>query len=655
MKKNLTSYGYLRVAAVTPEHKVASIEFNTEQIIKSFDKAVDDKCQLIVFPELSVTGYTCGDLFYQNTLLAGARKAINKIAKHTNKSKALVVAGAPIANNGKLFNCAVLLSDGRIIGIVPKTYLCNTNEYYEERWFSSEFDRTDDTIRWDDAEIPFGADLLFRLKDYNDSIIGIEICEDLWSVIPPSFHKALAGANVLLNLSAGDEVLGKAEYRRKLVESQSARCLAAYIYSGCGPGESSTDLVFSGHSIVAENGCILAESKRFEFGTQCLIMDIDVERLNDERIKNNSYANHNNLRTEQCSVPTRNYRIIDLKIEKLKDEELRRYINPTPFIPIDSGKRDEVCKEIFSIQTTGLAKRLRHLNKPPIIIGLSGGLDSTLALIVAVKTYKTLNMNPAGIHALTMPGLGTGERTLANAQELGGLLGVTLKTIPINDATLKHFVDISHDVNIKDIVYENSQARERTQILMDYANERKGIVIGTGDLSELALGWSTYNGDHMSMYAVNSGVPKTLVKYIIEWISATEFHGDTSKVLNDICNTPISPELIPNESGNMQDTEKTIGPFILHDFFLYYFVRYGYSPQKILFLAKKSHGTKYTEQELKQYLRIFLERFFNNQFKRSCMPDGIKVGTVSLSPRGDWRMPSDTENGLWINQINEVF
>ncbi|OGU10503.1 MAG: NAD(+) synthase [Ignavibacteria bacterium RIFOXYC2_FULL_35_21] len=644
MKKNLTSYGYLRVAAITPEHKVASIDFNTEQIIKCIDKAVDGKCQLIVFPELSITGYTCADLFYQNTLLTAARKAINKIAKVTNKHKTLVVAGAPIANNGKLFNCAVLLSGGEIIGIVPKTYLCNTNEYYEVRWFSSEFDRTNDTIKWDDAEIPFGADLIFRLKDYNDCIVGVEICEDLWSVIPPSFNMAPAGANVLLNLSAGDEILGKADYRRKLVESQSARCLAAYIYSGCGPGESSTDLVFSGHSIIAENGYILAESKRFEFDTQILVRDIDVERLNHERIKNNSFANSNIFQ---------DYRIIDVKTEKLKDEDLRRDINPTPFIPGDISKRDEVCKEIFSLQTTGLAKRLRHLNLPPIVLGLSGGLDSTLALLVAVKTCKILNMNSGSIHAITMPGLGTGERTLANAQELAGLLGVTLKTIPIDEATLKHFEDIGHDKNNMNTVYENAQSRERTQILMDYANECKGIVIGTSDLSELALGWSTYNGDHMSMYAVNAGVPKTLVKYIIEWTSASEFDGEISRVLNDICITPISPELLPKEAGKMQDTEKTIGPFILHDFFLYYFVRYSYSPQKILLLAKKSFGTKYTEQELKLYLKIFMERFFKNQFKRSCLPDGIKVGTVSLSPRGDWRMSSDTEFGLWIDQINE--
>ncbi|TAL66880.1 MAG: NAD(+) synthase [Bacteroidetes bacterium] len=646
MKKNLTFYGYLRIAAVTPEHNVGAVDFNTEHIINSIEKAIEKKCQIVLFPELSLTGYTCADLFYQNTLLKSVRKSIDKIAKFTKKKNILIVVGAPISVNGKLFNCAVVINSGEISGIIPKTYLCNTNEYYEERWFSSEFDRTINTISWDENEIPFGADLLFRINGYNDCFVGIEICEDLWSVMPPSFNQALAGANILLNLSAGDEVLGKADYRRKLVESQSARCLAAYIYSGCGPGESSTDLVFSGHSIMAENGIILAESDRFRFDTQILIKDIDVERLNHERIKNNSFASNNIFQ---------NFRFIDVKIEKLKDEELIRFVSPAPFIPSDESKINEVCKEIFALQTAGLSKRLLYLNKPKLVIGVSGGLDSTLALIVAVKTVKKLGMKYSDIHAITMPGFGTSERTFVNTEHLTGLLNVTYKSIPINESVNKHFEDISHNPEIRDLTFENSQARERTQILMDYANECKGIVIGTSDLSEIALGWSTYNGDHMSMYAVNSGVPKTLVKYIIDWTAKNEFEGEVKDVLFDISNTPISPELLPkDEKGNIQDTEKSIGPYLLHDFFLYYFVRFGYSPQKIKFLAEIAFENKYSDNEVKQYLKVFIDRFFKNQFKRSCLPDGIKVGTVSLSPRGDWRMPSDAELELWISQLNEV-
>ncbi|MBI5324818.1 MAG: NAD(+) synthase [Ignavibacteriae bacterium] len=646
MKKNLTAYGFLRVAAITPEHKVGDVDFNTEVIIKCINSALDTKCQVILFPELSVTGYTCADLFYQNILHEAVRKAINRIAKYTNKHRIIVVVGAPLNSNGKLFNCAFVICNGSIAGIVPKTFLCNTNEYYEERWFSSEFDRTTDTVKFEDNEIPFGGDLLFRISDYNDCTIGIEICEDLWSVIPPSFNMALAGANILLNLSAGDEVLGKADYRRKLVESQSARCLASYVYAGCGPGESSTDLVFSGHSIISENGRILSESKRFNFESQMLINDIDIDRINHERIKNNSFAN-----SEFIS----NYRFIDLKIDKLKTDELKREVSSTPFIPGDESKRDEVCKEIFSIQTTGLSKRLKHLHNPKVIVGISGGLDSTLALIIAVKTFSNLKLNLSDIHAITMPGLGTGEQTLSNSQELAKQFGVTLKIIPITDATIRHFEDIHHDVKKTDIVFENAQARERTQILMDYANQYNGIVIGTSDLSELALGWSTYNGDHMSMYSVNSGVPKTLVKYIIEWTSAKEFKGEISNILNSICNTPISPELLPPVGNKIQETEKVIGPFILHDFFLYYFVRYGYNPMKINMLANIAFRNRFSEQEIKNNMKIFINRFFKNQFKRSCLPDGIKVGTVSLSPRGDWRMPSDSESNLWINQLDDEY
>jgi NAD+ synthase (glutamine-hydrolysing) len=646
MNQNLSSFGFVRVAAVSPEHKVAGVEFNTGQIINSIDKAVEQKCQLILFPELCITGYTCADLFYQSTLLVNVRQAIDKIAKHTKKKNVTVVVGAPISNAGRLYNCAVLLSSGDVKGIIPKTYLCNTNEYYEERWFSSEFDRVNDSIDWNGSEVPFGADILFKINNKDELIIGIELCEDLWSVIPPSFNMALAGAAILLNLSAGDEVLGKAKYRRELVVSQSARCLAAYIYAGCGPGESSTDMVFSGHSLIAENGIILAESERFKFDTNMIISDIDVEKLFKERIKNNSFGS---------SVPEFDYRIVNINVDELKAPDLIRIISSKPFIPEDETVRSETCREIFSIQTTGLAKRLLYLKKPPVVIGVSGGLDSALALIVAVRTFHKLKMNPLKIHAFTMPGFGTSRRTLANAQNLAEKLGVSCKNISINDAVQKHFKNIGHDGKTFDVVYENSQARERMQILMDIANKYNGIVIGTGDLSELALGWSTYNGDHMSMYGVNAGVPKTLVKYIIEWTAKTEFSGEITSILLDIINTPISPELIPeDDEGSYQETEKSIGPYILHDFFLYYAVRFGFSPKKILMLANQAFAGEFSDEDISKFLRIFIERFFANQFKRSCLPDGVKVGTVALSPRGDWRMSSDSIPDDWLKEINDT-
>ncbi len=643
MSRNLSSFGFMRIAAVTPEHKVAAIDFNTEQILSSIDKAVEQKCRIILFPELCVTGYTCADLFYQGILLDNTRTAINKITNYSKKKNVTVVVGAPVSNRGKLYNCAFLISSGDIKGIVPKTFLCNTNEYYEERWFSSEYDRENDTIELNGAEVPFGADLLFKINNNSESVLGIEICEDLWSVIPPSFNMALAGATILMNLSAGDEVMGKAKYRRELVTGQSARCLSAYIYAGCGPGESSTDMVFSGHSIIAENGIILSESERFRFDSNMIISDIDIEKLHQERIKNNSFG---------ISLSEFEYRTININVEELTASELYRNISKKPFIPESESLRSDTCKEIFSIQTAGLSKRLKFLSNPPVVIGVSGGLDSSLALLVAVKTFQKLNLNLSDIYAVTMPGLGTGSRTNVNAQNLIEQLGVAHKNISINEAVRKHFENIEHDINNFDTVYENSQARERMQILMDLANKYKGIVIGTGDLSELALGWSTYNGDHMSMYGVNAGVPKTLVRYIIEWAAKYEFIGEISSTLMDIINTPISPELIPEEiNGSIQDTEKLIGPYALHDFFLYYSVRFGFSPQKILLLANKAFKGEFSIEELKKFLKIFIGRFFAFQFKRSCIPDGIKIGSVALSPRGDWRMPSDSLPDDWLKDI----
>jgi NAD+ synthase (glutamine-hydrolysing) len=646
MNYNIHEYGFLRVAAASPEHKVADVEFNTEKIISIIDTALKNKCNIILFPELCITGYTCADLFYQQVLLSKVKVAIDKIAAYTASTSATVIVGAPIACDGKLYNCAVFISSGEIKGIVPKTFLCNTNEYYEERWFSSEYDRYSNAIDWDGKEIPFGADLLFQYSGIPNCILGVEICEDLWSVIPPSSEMALVGATVILNLSASDEVLSKNQYRKNLIKSHSASSLCCYAYSSCGPGESSTDVVFPGLCILAENGIVLSESDRFSFESQIIYTDFDIDKIINERFKNNSFAN---------SILNKNYRRINFSIPEIHNS-LQRHVSQTPFVPMENKDRNEVCKEIFSIQTSGLAKRVKHLGDCPVVVGISGGLDSTLALLVAIKTFEKLGLSLNGIHAVSMPGFGSTGRTQTNAKELANLLEVSFKNVSIKESVKKHFSDIGHNPDIHDIVYENSQARERTQILMDIANQVKGIVVGTGDLSELALGWSTYSGDHISMYGVNSGVPKTLVKYIIEWCADEGFSGKLTKILKDICNTPISPELLPpdNKDEILQKTEDTIGPFLLHDFYLYYAIRFSFSPKKIVLLAEKAFAGKFNKQEIIKYLKIFYERFFANQFKRSCLPDGIKVGTLALSPRGDWRMPSDASTALWLKELNEL-
>jgi NAD+ synthase (glutamine-hydrolysing) len=662
MTNTLFKYGFMRIAVASPELKVADIGFNTSHIISAIETSVNNGANLILFPELSITGYTCADLFYQRSLLNKSMDALFIIANSTAQNNCTVVVGAPIDVNGKLFNCAVLISNGIICGIVPKTYLPNANEYYEQRWFSSEFDRINEHITFQSnnnliENIPFGADLLFQVEDLPECVIGIEICEDLWTVNPPSQNMALAGATLLLNLSAGDETLGKQEYRRGLVKSQSARCLSAYAYSSAGPGESSTDLVFPGHCIIAENGIIISETERFQFDTQIAYADIDMQRLYSERLKNSSFS---------TSFPDKQFRKIILNISDTEiesDKVLLRKITKTPFVPSDESLRSTNCKEIFSIQTTALAKRIRHINCKDTVIGVSGGLDSTLALLVICKTYEKLGLDKKGIHAISMPGFGTTQRTKSNAEQLSELLGIDFRTIPINDAVNQHFKDIDHDSAVLDITYENSQARERTQILMDLSNKFNAIVIGTGDLSELALGWSTYNGDHMSMYGVNSGVPKTLVKYIVQWCADTEFSPDQnrgesaiSKILYDIIATPISPELLPaDDNGKIaQKTENEIGPYLLHDFFLYYVVRFGFAPSKIVFLAGQAFVGVYSTSEIIEYLKIFYKRFFANQFKRSCLPDGVKVGSVTLSPRGDWRMPSDASSDLWLRELESI-
>jgi NAD+ synthase (glutamine-hydrolysing) len=640
-------FGFLRMAVASPELQVGDVAFNTDKIRQAIDQAVEQDCFFIVFPELCVTAYTCADLFMQNLLLVQARNAIMEIADYTAEKQVTVIIGAPLQVESSLFNCAVFISRGEILGIVPKTYLPNTMEFYEERWFSSGGNILGEEAEIGGLEVPFGVDLLFQATDWPDCRIGIEICEDVWVPNPPSGHMAVAGATVLVNLSASPEILAKEEYRRMLVRSQSARCLGVYAYASAGPGESSTDLVFSGHSLIAENGTILAETERFEFGTQLALADIDVERMTAERRRNNNFGAYE---------PSHPYHIIEFFPRECAVASLLRPIPQTPFVPPGEEECSQRCKEIFALQTTGLAKRYLHTGLSHAVIGLSGGIDSTLALLVTVKAFDKIGLERKNITAVTMPGFGTTQRTRSNAEKLAKYLGVDFRTIPIGPATLQHFKDISQPEERHDITYENAQARERTQVLMDLANQVNGLVIGTGDLSELALGWCTYNADHMSMYSVNSGVPKTLVRYLVNWCAKAEFSDETSLVLTDIIATPVSPELLPiDENGvNPQETEQEIGPYLLHDFFLYHAIRLHHRPQKIFLLARHAFGTEFDAEEIAQWLRVFYRRFFSQQFKRSCLPDGPKVGSVALSPRGDWRMPSDASVALWLKDLEQL-
>lgn len=647
----MNRYGFVKVAAATPIIKVANPKFNASKIIELVIEAEDKRTALVVFPELSITGYTCGDLFHQKTLLDASLDALCEIANSTRSTSTALLVGLPLLIDRKLYNCAVLMQSGEVLGVVPKMFLPSYKEFYEKRWYTSgiEISKKKKSITLLGKEVPFGH-LLFHSSQFEFNL-GLEICEDLWVNTPPSSYLTLQGADIIANLSASNELVGKADYRKNLVANQSARCMCGYIYASAGVHESTTDVVFSGDCLIAENGSILTKSKRFNRDNSIIYAEIDVERLVSERQVNKSYAD--NIDLDETLVQT-----IELKYKHsyevdLKLESFDRFIEQNPFVPSNLGIVDERCEEIFSIQVAGLAKRIEHTGMQKAVVGVSGGLDSTLALLVISKTFELLGLPSENIYGITMPGFGTTDRTYNNAIELMKALNISVQEVSIRDASLQHFKDIGHDVNIQDITYENTQARERTQILMDISNKVGGLVVGTGDLSELALGWCTYNGDHMSMYGVNSSIPKTLVKFLVKWVAENECNNNTKAILTDILFTPVSPELLPPKAdGSIQQvTEDNIGPYELHDFFLYYVLRFGMIPKKIIFLAMKSYGDKYDEKTIRKWLRVFYRRFFTQQFKRSCMPDGVKVGSVSLSPRGDWRMPSDADMTAWISQI----
>ncbi|GAB1489332.1 NAD(+) synthase [Opitutaceae bacterium] len=645
MTKTLAA-DFLRVASAAPELRVADVAFNTARLETCMQAAAGHGASLVLFPELSITGYTCGDLFAQTLLHERARESLLELAAATAKLKLHTVVGLPFAIEGRLYNCAAVLGAGRVLGLVPKQFLPATGEYYEERWFTSAAGLAARDIRLGDHSVPLATNLLFT-DEASGCTFGIEICEDLWAVHPPSGDLCLAGANLILNPSASNELLGKAAYRRDLVRQQSARCLAAYAYASAGPGESSTDVVFSGHCLVAENGSLLAESARFQFDTQIVCADVDLGRLQHERLCNSSFS---------AATIAREFRRIPVALSAVATREPLGRLRPNPalpFVPSDPRVRAEICQEIFAIQSTGLAKRLRHTGAKTVVLGISGGLDSTLALLVTAHAFDLLGLDRKGILAPTLPGFGTTKRTRGNAEKLVEQIGATLRVIPIHDAIKQHFGDIGHDERVHDVTYENAQARERTQILMDLANKVGGFVVGTGDLSESALGWCTFNGDHMSMYHVNAGIPKTLVRYIIDWCADAEFSGATTQVLHDIAATPISPELLPttDDGKQHQQTEDVVGPYELHDYFLYHIVRHGARPAKVLYLAELAFAGKYPRGTLLRWLEVFVRRFFSQQFKRSAMPDGPKVGSVALSPRGDWRMPSDASAAAWLEEI----
>ena len=645
-------FNYVKIAVAVPKLKVADCVYNKKEILNTIAKAADKKVKILAFPELSITAYTCADLFFQSPLLVSAEKNLAEIAEDTKELDMLILIGVPVLADNQTFNCAALLHKGKILGLVPKTLLPNYSEFYEERWFSSADDLISEEISFAGQVVPIGGDLIFTAEKIPYLKVGVEICEDLWGPIPPSCYLSLYGATVILNPSASNELAAKPDYRHQLVAQQSSRCLSAYAYASAGVGESTQDTVFSGHSLIYENGVLLGESESFCRDNQLICADVDLELLVCERRKHTTFMS-------QLTKPDAQKFYREIKFDMCVGElgEFLRPITAKPFTPKDDASLSKRCRDIFMIQTAGLARRMEHVHAKTLVIGISGGLDSTLALLVCVKACDYLGVSRDHVLGITMPGFGTTDRTYQNALTLMKSLGVSMREISIRDAAIQHFKDIGHDPSIHDITYENTQARERTQILMDISNQTAGIVVGTGDLSELALGWATYNGDHMSMYGVNAGIPKTLVRVLVNWVANTgELDRKASEILLDVLDTPVSPELLPpDENGNInQKTEDLVGPYELHDFFLYQIIRFGFSPGKVLFLAEQAFGDAYPREILLKWLKNFYHRFFMQQFKRSCLPDGPKVGALCLSPRSDWRMPTDASNRIWMDEVEKL-
>lgn len=642
----MNHFGFVKVAAGIPLVRVGDPAHNAAQLEALIREAAAQGAQVVVFPELCLTGYTCGDLFLKPFLAQAAERVLGALLRRTESLDVVFLVGLPVVAGNVLLNAAAVCFRGEILGVIPKTYLPNYKEFYEQRWFASSLEWGGGEVELCGQPVPAGTDLLFEAAGMK---FGVELCEDLWAVVPPSSRAVLQGADVIFNLSASNALAGKHAYVRELVAQQSARGLCGYVYASCGFGESTTDVVFGGNALIYENGTPLAFSERFSMQAQLITGEIDVERLRAERLTNSTF------RQDAAFEAAEPYEVIESGLAPLPVTHLTRSIAPLPFVPKGS-RLDENCQEIFNIQTTGLATRLLHAHAKTAVIGVSGGLDSTLALLVCAKTFDKLGLSRKGIIGVTMPGFGTTDRTYQNAQVMMKSLGITWREVDIKKACRQHFADIGHDEKVKDVTYENVQARERTQILMDVANQTGGIVIGTGDLSELALGWATYNGDHMSMYGVNAGVPKTLVHSLVLWAARHETNKKTKAVLEDIADTPISPELLPaDKHGKIaQKTEDLVGPYELHDFFLFYFLRYGFGPGKIYFLAKQAFEKKFSAAVIKKWLKVFFRRFFAQQFKRSCLPDGPKVGAVALSPRGDWRMPSDASAEAWLAEVDAL-
>lgn len=635
-------YGFIKVAAATPKIKVADVDYNTELICNQIDEAAKNGAKVLVFPELCLTGYTCSDLFWQSLMLEKVKEKTIEIARYSKDYDMLIMIGIPYEHNGKLYNVGVVLHKGKILGMVTKKHLPNYSEFYEARHFTKGFEKVV-TVDFAGQKVPMGMNILFKCENRPDMVIGVEICEDLWVPNPPSIRHTMAGATIIANLSASDEVTGKSIYRRDLVVGQSARLICGYIYADAGEGESSTDLVYSAHNMIAENGRMLAEAKRFI--NQTVYGDIDLDRIKNERRKMTTYD----------SKDEEDYTVVTFEMN-MDNNELSTKINNMPFVPGDIAKRNERCEEILTIQAMGLKKRLEHTNAKSAVIGISGGLDSTLALLVTVRAFDMLGRDRKGIVAVTMPGFGTTDRTYDNALKMIEKLGTTFIEINISDAANEHFKAIGHDSSIHDVTYENVQARQRTLYLMNLANQYNGFVVGTGDLSELALGWATYNGDHMSMYGVNASIPKTLVRHLVRYYADTCEDIELNKVLMDVLDTPVSPELLPpQDNGEIaQKTEDLVGPYELHDFFMYYMLRLGYTPKKIYYLARNAFEGIYDDETILKWLKTFYRRFFAQQFKRSCLPDGPKVGTVAVSPRGDLRMPSDACATIWLKELEEI-